>query len=79
MYPEEQTVAGNQLNTDGLRPVPMPTCGPANYDVRIRRVENGFIVEVGCKTFVASNWNEVSEGLRLYYKDPEAAQKLYCR
>lgn len=47
-------------------------------DVRITRVSNGFCISVGCKMFVAKTWTEVSTGLALYYKDPDAARKKYC-
>ena len=50
-----------------------------NDEVRIRKVENGFIVQVGCKTFVSKEWEEVSLGLSEYWKDPKNAQKLYCK
>ena len=47
-------------------------------DVRITKVENGFIVFVGCKQFVSESFTEVSKGLELYFKDPRAAQEKYC-
>ena len=47
--------------------------------VGIKRVKNGFIVTVGCGTFVAKTWKEAAEGLELYWKDPVAAEKKYCR
>ena len=47
--------------------------------VKIDPVENGFIVEVGCKKFVAEKWKTVSEGLELYFRDPEEAQKKFCK
>jgi len=47
--------------------------------VEISKAENGFIVRCGCKTFVAKEWVEVSEGLALYFVNPEEAQKKYCK
>lgn len=54
---------------------------PMNYygEVIIRKAENGFIVQVGCKTFVAKTWAEASGGLANYFKDPTAARKKYCK
>jgi hypothetical protein len=52
---------------------------PASKDVRIVKVENGFIVHCGCKTFVAKEWTEVSEGLALWFSNPEEAEKKYCK
>jgi len=45
--------------------------------VTIQPAENGFIVIVGCKTFVAESWEKVNEGLELHYRDPKAAYKKY--
>lgn len=46
--------------------------------VMIRKVANGFIVTIGCKTLVAETWDEVSRGLKLYWDDPVGAEKQYC-
>lgn len=43
--------------------------------VIINYVENGYVLEIGCKVFVAEKWEMVSEGLELYFKDPVAATK----
>ena len=48
-------------------------------EVDIKKVDNGFIVIIGCKTLVAKTWKEVSDGLDLYWKDPEKAEKKYCK
>ena len=59
--------------------------GPANVPmpgeviVGIERVENGFMVAVGCKRFVGRDWDEVSFGLKMYYEDPKKAMKEYLR
>ena len=45
--------------------------------VVITKVENGFIVNIGCKTFVASSWAQVSDGLIDYWDDPATAEKKY--
>ena len=58
------------------------TCAPPPsqpYDINISKAENGFVVVVGCKRFVFSEWVLVSEALALYYKNPEEAIKKYCR
>lgn len=47
--------------------------------VEIKKVINGFIVHVGCKTFVSNSWKEVSKGLEEYWKDPAAAEKKYTK
>lgn len=50
-----------------------------NYyeDVKISKVVNGFIVAVGCKTFVSTSWKEVYTKLGEYWDDPAAAEKKY--
>lgn len=45
--------------------------------VHIRRVENGFIADIGCKTFVSTSWMTMAKGLDEYYKDPVKAAKKY--
>ena len=47
--------------------------------VLISKVANGFIIRVGCKTLVALDWSVVAGGLELYWKDPRAAEELYCK
>lgn len=53
------------------------TPGPSR--VFIKKVANGFVLEVGCKILVAKTWEEASEGLSLYWTDPVAAEKKYCK
>jgi len=48
-------------------------------NVSIRKVANGFIVEVGCRTFVFREWAEVAAALAEYWIDPVAAEKKYCK
>lgn len=43
----------------------------------IEKVNNGFIVKVGCATFVSQTWTEASEVLGLYWKDPQKAMEKY--
>ena len=50
-----------------------------HYECTIRKVENGFILQFGCKTFIAQNWEEASTGISDYWKDPRAAQKKYTK
>lgn len=49
-----------------------------HHPVTIEKVENGFIVRIGCKTFVETLWSEVCKALALYWDDPKAAQRHYC-
>lgn len=71
---------------DELMVVPTPDCGSGRigrpkewYNVNIRKAENGFIVEVGCKTFIRLSWNDVCRDLAEYWDNPNEAQKKYCK
>jgi len=56
-----------------------PALSKSNWrEVNIRKVANGFIVIIGCQTFVTKTWVEASEGLAEYYTDPVAAEKKFC-
>ena len=48
------------------------------YDPVIKKVSNGFIVVIGCKTFVSKEWKEISDGLAEYWENPSEAQKKFC-
>lgn len=47
--------------------------------VKIERVANGFVIEIGCKKFVAEKWDDLAKKLGDYWKDPIAAEKKYCK
>jgi hypothetical protein len=55
-----------------------PLASGGYRDVSIKKVANGFVLIIGCQTFVAKTWDEASDGLRDYWKDPVAAEKKYC-
>ena len=65
--------------TYGTTAPEMAVTPPQHREVRINRVANGFIVQVGCKTFVAKTWKEASIGIDKYWKDPIKAEKEYCK
>lgn len=46
-------------------------------EVTINKVSNGFVIRIGCRILVAKTWQEVSQGLSLYWKNPEAARNRY--
>lgn len=41
------------------------------YPVTIRQQHNGFIVEVGCQTFVFETYDKMSKYLKMYFEDPK--------
>lgn len=66
----------SELFVEGLRNV-VP--GGRWHEVKIEKVTNGFIVKIGCKTFVATSWPELSKKLGEYWADPKAAEKKYAK
>jgi hypothetical protein len=49
------------------------------HQVKIDKVANGFIVEIGCKKFVAEKWDVLAKKLAEYWDDPAAAEKKYVK
>jgi hypothetical protein len=81
-YPIQNSRRNTNMANEGTyfsnEPTPVVAgCGP--QEATIKKVENGFIIKVGCKTFVATKFSDVAEGLREYYEDPIAAEKKYCK
>lgn len=52
---------------------------PPITNVQIEKVENGFIIRVGCKTFASQSFTEVASGLELYYSDPKKAMEKFLK
>lgn len=52
---------------------------PKFYQVKIDKVANGFVIEIGCKKFVAEKWDDLAKKLAEYWRDPVAAKKKYCK
>lgn len=61
------------------------TTQPRWHTVHIDIAINGFIVKIGCKTFVETYWNTdrdhegLAQKLFQYWEDPIAAEKKYCK
>ena len=55
-------------------PEPMPVVDMndrlAQWDVNIKHVHNGFIVNVGCQTFVFETFDKLVKYMTMYYEDP---------
>lgn len=54
-----------------------PTLEENVYDVNIKKVVNGCIVTVGCKTFVFNDADKACLEIGEYLKDPVATIKRY--
>lgn len=60
-----------------LANVSMPNDRLVPFHVNIRQMHNGFIVEVGCQTFVFETFEKMSKYLKMYYADPKATMKKH--
>lgn len=49
------------------------------HEVVINKVQNGWIVKVGCVTFVETSWKKVCSALEEYWDDPVKAEKKYYK
>lgn len=79
LYPQEGKMNEDQPTNEAPRCVP-PMISTGNFrPVKIDKVANGFIIEIGCKRFVGVNWETVAKQLGEYWKDPIAAKKKYCK
>ena len=63
-------------------PMPMPVDMNgklAHYHVNIRHVHNGFIVEVGCQTFVFETFDKMVKYMKMYYEDPQGTYEKHYK
>ena len=58
------------------RPMPVVDMNDklAQYDVTIKHVHNGFIVSVGCQTFVFESFDKLAKYMAIYYDDPSEVE-----
>jgi hypothetical protein len=63
--------------------IPVPTPVPdfrtlkANYQPEIRQVNNGFIVQLGCQSFVFETFDKMSKYLKMYFEDPDGTETKF--
>jgi hypothetical protein len=50
-----------------------------NSDLRISKVANGYMVNVGCKTFVFTSLSELLGDIENFYSNPEEIIKKYSK
>ena len=60
-------------------PTPVEVSHPllAAYEINIRQVNNGFIVNVGCQTFVFEKFETAVKYIDLYFQDPSGMEKKH--
>jgi hypothetical protein len=65
------------------QPRPMPVVDMndklAQYDVTIKHVHNGFIVSVGCQTFVFESFDKMTTYMAMYYDDPRGTYEKHYK
>jgi hypothetical protein len=61
---------------EDCRPMPVVDMNDklAQYDVTIKHVHNGFIVSVGCQTFVFESFDKLAKYMAIYYDDPREVE-----
>ena len=72
----------NDREEEYEQPIPMPVDMNANlaqYDVTIKHVHNGFIVSVGCQTFVFETLYELAKYMTMYYDDPRGTYEKHYK
>lgn len=48
-------------------------------EVKITKVQNGWIIKIGCATFVETSWKKICSALKEYWDDPVKAEKKYYK
>jgi hypothetical protein len=49
----------------------------SNYDIKIQKMTNGYLVHIGCKKFVFVSLEEMLSDLELYFTDREKVVEKY--
>jgi hypothetical protein len=72
-----------RYNYGTVEQMPVPTPMPdfrtlkANYQPEIRQVNNGFIVQLGCQSFVFETFDKMSKYLKMYFEDPDGTETKF--
>ena len=54
-----------------------PGSNKANYQPEIRQVNNGFIVQLGCQSFVFETFDKMFKYLKMYFEDPNGTEAKF--
>lgn len=54
-----------------------PVLANPEYELRVSKALNGYMVYVGCKTVVFESLEKMLKEMERYYKDPQKVQKEY--
>ena len=77
---EREEVIEREYEED-CRPMPVVDMNDrlAQWDVNIKHVHNGFIVSVGCQTFVFETFDKMAKYMAIYYNDPRGAFEKHSK
>ena len=56
-----------------------PVNNIASYEINIRQVNNGFLVHVGCQTFVFESFEKLSKYLSMYFENPQETEEKHFK
>ena len=73
MYEEEDEL----IDYGTLKAVPSNKCNDVIKDIRIRQLDYGYTIEVGCKKFAIQDRNQLLDLLESYIKNPAKIEKEY--
>ena len=77
---EEETLVREDEEYEQPIPIPVDMNDKlAQYDVNIKHVHNGFIVGVGCQTFVFESFDKLSKYMAIYYDDPRGTYEKHYK
>ena len=80
MNGEEISDGLEEVNQEQPIPIPVDMNGKlASHHVNIRHVHNGFIVEVGCQTFVFETFDKMTKYMAIYYDDPRGTYEKHYK
>ncbi len=69
-----------EICREEIRPMPVGLNDKlAHYEVNIKQVHNGFIVNVGCQTFVFETFDKMAKYMKMYYDDPQGAYEKHYK
>jgi hypothetical protein len=83
--PKQTQKEGSMAHLDGattqefLNAYPAQFLGDVYRKVVIKKVHNGWIITIGCATFVETDWKKVCNALKEYWDDPVKAEKKYYK
>ena len=77
---EEEKICVEECQQEEPIPVPVDMNGKlAQYEVNIKHVHNGFIVNVGCQTFVFETFDKMAKYMAIYYNDPQGTYEKHYK